>query len=239
MCSFEIDFFCSVHLIFCNMKGMILAAGFGTRLGKLTDITPKALVEYKGKPLIAYQIERLKYCGVDEIVINTHHHSEKIFKHFDENNYGIKISILREENILGTGGGIINAGKILSQSNNPVIINTDIETDFDLKEIIEHHIKKNNLATILVQKRKTTRYLKFNKQMSLISRSDTDGKQDGDFAFNGVHILSKKFFTTGLQSGYSDIIDVYLDLIQRKYIISGYNAGNSLFKDIGKPENLI
>lgn len=221
------------------MKGMILAAGFGTRLGKLTKDTPKALINYKGKPLIEYQIEKLKKCGADEIVINTHHHSGQMFRHFETNNYGIRITLIREEEILGTGGGIINAGEILRQSNNSIIVNTDIETDFDFSEIIQHHKSKNNFATILIQKRNTKRYLKFSKELNLISRSESGEITESDYAFNGVHVFSKKIFETVPLTGFSDIIDIYLDLINKGYIISGYNAGNTNFKDIGKPENLI
>ncbi|MBN1634658.1 MAG: NTP transferase domain-containing protein [Ignavibacteria bacterium] len=219
------------------MKGMILAAGFGTRLGKLTEDIPKALVEYKGKLLIEYQIEKLMKCGVNEIVINTHHQSDKMFGHFEKNDYGIRITLLKEEKILGTGGGIINAGNILRQNENSIILNTDIETDFNFRKIIDFHERRNNFVTILIQRRKTSRYLRFNKFMNLVSRSETGAESDSDFAFNGVHIISEKFFGIVREKGFIDIIDVYLNLIKRGYIISGYDAGNSKFKDIGKPEN--
>ena len=39
------------------MKAMILAAGFGKRLGELTKNKPKPLLKVKGKPLIDYHIE--------------------------------------------------------------------------------------------------------------------------------------------------------------------------------------
>jgi len=221
------------------MKGMILAAGFGTRLGELTKDTPKALIQYKGKPLIEHQIEKLKDCGADEIVINTHHHQEKMFRHFETNDYGIRITLLKEEEILGTGGGIINAGDILKRSDNSIIVNTDIETDFNFREIIRHHKRKDNLVTLLIQKRDTKRYLKFSNELNLISRSEYSKNTESDYAFNGVHIISAEFFKIARQTGYSDIIDTYISLINKGYRISGYDAGNSYFKDIGKPENLI
>lgn len=221
------------------MTGMILAAGFGTRLGKLTKDTPKALIEYRGKPLIARQIEKLKECGADEIVVNAHHHSAQIIRHFETNDYGIKITVLREEEILGTGGGIINAGSLLSQSDYSIVVNTDIETDFDYGEIIHYHERRNNFVTILIQKRKTTRYLKFNRELDLISRSETSGKAESDYAFNGVHIISKIFFEIAFKTGFADIIDIYLELTKKGYTISGYNAGTTNFKDTGKPENLV
>ena len=57
---------------------MIFAAGKGTRLKPLTDSIPKALVEVKGKTLLARTIESLKAAGCERIVVNVHHFSEQI-----------------------------------------------------------------------------------------------------------------------------------------------------------------
>ena len=61
------------------MRGMILAAGLGTRLAPLTDKTPKPLIEVGGEPLIVRQILQLKEGGVSDIIINLHHLGEMIF----------------------------------------------------------------------------------------------------------------------------------------------------------------
>ena len=49
---------------------MILAAGRGERMRPLTDITPKPLLEVKGKALIEYHLERLAVAGIERVVIN-------------------------------------------------------------------------------------------------------------------------------------------------------------------------
>jgi choline kinase len=49
------------------MRAVILAAGRGSRLGRLGDDRPKCLVEFEGKPLIERQIAALRRGGVDEI----------------------------------------------------------------------------------------------------------------------------------------------------------------------------
>ena len=41
------------------MKAVILAAGRGSRLGKITEKKPKSLVEVNGKPILEYQLEAL------------------------------------------------------------------------------------------------------------------------------------------------------------------------------------
>ena len=60
------------------MKAMILAAGRGERLRPLTDGLPKALAVAGGKPLIAWQLERLAAAGFREVVINLAWHGEQI-----------------------------------------------------------------------------------------------------------------------------------------------------------------
>ena len=59
-------------------RGMVLAAGLGTRMGTLSETVPKPLVQVAGKPLIAHALERLERAGVAEIVVNTHHLAAQI-----------------------------------------------------------------------------------------------------------------------------------------------------------------
>ena len=60
------------------MKAMIFAAGVGSRLGELTQTTPKCLMEAGGKALLEHVITKLKTSGVTEVVINLHHHAEQV-----------------------------------------------------------------------------------------------------------------------------------------------------------------
>ena len=60
------------------MEGMIFAAGLGTRLRPLTDERPKALVELKGKALLAYAIENMREAGIRRIVVKVHHFAGQI-----------------------------------------------------------------------------------------------------------------------------------------------------------------
>ena len=59
-------------------RGMVLAAGLGTRMRAVSETIPKPLVPLAGKPLIAYALESLERAGVDEIVVNTHHLAAQI-----------------------------------------------------------------------------------------------------------------------------------------------------------------
>lgn len=222
------------------MKAMILAAGFGTRLKPFTETHPKALIPYHGKPMILHQIERLKKAGIDEIIVNAHHFSEQIIDYFSNNKFGIKGSVITEEDILGTGGGILNAKELLMGGGSFVVINVDVDTDMNLNRMLIHHDSVSPLATIAVQKRKSGRYLEFTPDMRLKSRQNEDSDEKNLFAFNGIHVISDEFLGMGFEEGFSDILNLYFEAIKDKgHYVSGYDAGDCMFKDLGKTENLL
>ena len=115
------------------MKAMILAAGFGKRLGHLTQSTPKPLIKVKGQPLIKYHLSKLLAADYSQIVINTHYLSDEIINYVEnefKNDPRIIFSI--EKEILGTGGGI---KKALHHFGNDdfLVLNSDIYSDLDYK----------------------------------------------------------------------------------------------------------
>jgi NDP-sugar pyrophosphorylase family protein len=217
---------------------MILAAGYGTRLKPLTDSLPKALVIHKGKTLLEHQIEKLKDIGISEIVINTHHFSDKIVEFVNRNKFDLKIDVIVEKEILGTGGGVLNASDYLKSDDFFIVLNVDIDSDFDISEIIKYHKKYNPIATIGIQKRATKRYLEFTPDLILISRGNENSSKNNLYAFNGIHIISKDFFSKGFRIKYCDIIDIYLEIINRGEKIKGFDLKKTTFKDLGKKENL-
>ena len=89
------------------MKAMILAAGLGTRLKPLTDTRPKALVELSGRTLLEITLTRLRTFGITEFIINVHHFADQVIAYLkSKNNFGIRIEISREDDLLlDTGGG--------------------------------------------------------------------------------------------------------------------------------------
>lgn len=133
------------------MNAMILAAGFGTRMRPFTDENPKPMVPVNGLPLLCYTLAWLKKNGITDVVINLHHHGEKIVKHFGNGKrFGLRIRYSRENKILGTGGGIKKALRYLDDEF--LIVNGDIVFDLDLRRLLKQHSAlKNPMATLLVR----------------------------------------------------------------------------------------
>jgi len=157
------------------MKAMILAAGLGTRLRPLTDNIPKALVELNGRALLEITIERLKSLGVTEIIVNVHHHAEKIAAFLkSKNNFGLRGELSREDDLLlDTGGGLKKAAWFFQEGNSdePFLLhNVDVLTTIDLRQMLDAHKKASSLATLAVQQRPSSRQLLFDDNGLLCGR---------------------------------------------------------------------
>lgn len=234
------------------MKAMIFAAGLGARLKPLTDSTPKALIPIAGKPMLEHVILKLKAAGFEHIVINIHHLGDQIIDFLAANqNFGLHIDISDERDyLLDTGGGIKKAECFL-QGNEPFLIhNVDILSNVDLLQLYNHHRETNSLATLLVSRRNTSRYLLFNKENKLCGwrNHETgevksyypyfDPEQYDEYAFGGIHVISPEIFHWMEEwTGKFSIINFYLSICART-TIQAYPAENLRLLDIGKPDTL-
>ncbi len=228
------------------MKAMIFAAGLGTRLKPLTLEKPKALVELNGKPLLDYQIEKLKKYGFDEIIVNVHHFAEEVKKHLSKNNFGIKIEISDEsQKLLDTGGGLKKAAWFFRDTKSFLLHNVDIISDLDLTEVIKHHEKRNSLATLVVRKRTTSRYLLFDSEKTLAGWENTKTgeriiKKDRAlqrFAFSGISVFNSRILELFPDKEVFSIIELLLSLADKEKI-TAYEDNSSYWFDVGSIEKL-
>ena len=122
------------------MKAMILAAGRGTRMGKLTELTPKALLKAGGEALIERRIRRLAEFGIKKFVINLYGAAKQIPDVLgDGSAMGVSIEYSLENKVLETAGGIIQALPLIGK--NPFIIcSCDTITDYDFSKLLKHRL---------------------------------------------------------------------------------------------------
>ena len=161
------------------MKAMILAAGLGTRLRPLTDTRPKALVEINGRALLEITLTRLRSFGINEVIINVHHFADMVADYLEShNNFGMRIEISREDDLLlDTGGGLKKAARFFLDDSRQVppdpflLHNVDVISNIDLHRMLQFHTDHNALATLAVQSRDSSRLLLFNEKNQLIGRA--------------------------------------------------------------------
>ncbi len=123
------------------MKALIFAAGLGERMRPLTDHTPKPLLPVGGKPLIAWHLEKLAACGIEEVVINVSWLADQFPQALgDGSRWGLRVRYSHEGSTpLETGGGMLHALPLLAESpgsDQPfLLVNGDIWTDFDFASL--------------------------------------------------------------------------------------------------------
>ncbi len=131
------------------MQALILAGGEGTRLRPLTVYTPKPVVPIVNRPFLHYQIELLKRAGIKDITLALGYQPNKIEDLFgDGQDLGVRIRYVVETTALGTAGAFKNSLQNLKERT--IVINGDILTDVDLKEVVAYHRSKYAAATIVL-----------------------------------------------------------------------------------------
>ncbi len=104
-------------------RAMILAAGRGTRMRHLSLTRPKPLTEVAGRTLIDRILDHLKKAGIKKVAINIHYLSEMLESHL-ESRRDMDLHLIKEQELLETGGGVVNALPFLG--NDPFFcINAD------------------------------------------------------------------------------------------------------------------
>ncbi len=215
------------------MQAMILAAGLGTRLRPLTFHTPKPLFPVLNQPLVERLCISLRQQGFSQIFINTYHLShvlEQWYAEFVSEFSGLHL--IREPELLGTGGGIQNVFARYARKDQPLlVINGDVVTDIDLRQFWECHsssVDGSLLASLLVHPMPPWNKLEVRDGFVL---SFAYTKKDA-LAFTGISVLSPMFMAT-IPQGPGSVIAALQSGIEAGGHVRAVMAGHVLARDGG------
>lgn len=227
---------------------MIFAAGLATRLGDLSKHTPKALIDVAGSTMLERTIRRLTDAGADRIIVNVHHHADRIADFLGQLDAGVEILLSHEpDGPLETGGGLLHARPLFRGVAPFFLHNVDIITDADLPAAYAAHRESDALVTLLVSQRETSRMLLFDAH-GLLGRIDTRAGTRTEVraargevrasAFAGIHVVSPALLERITERGIFSITDVYLRLAGEGARIRPYRMDGASWLEIGTPERL-
>jgi choline kinase len=137
------------------MKTIILAAGMGTRMGELTKVIPKCLLEVNGKTVIETQIDILNESGIEDITVVVGYRADDVRKVlgsrvtyveneiYSESNSSYSLYLAREllsHGWLHMNCDLLFSRKILTEvlkpeNNNSVVIDLDIKPSDDQEKV--------------------------------------------------------------------------------------------------------
>lgn len=216
------------------MKALILAAGFGTRLKPYTESTPKPLFEINGQPLLKITIRQLIDAGCSSIVINTHHLHRQIESFIEKQVFSVPVETRYEPEILDTGGAIKNVADFLDDQ--PFfVVNSDIVTDIDYRNVYAFHRSHTHPATLVLHD-----YAEFNKvsvdENEMIHGFHLDHCAYTKLAFTGIQVLDPCVLSKIPENKFTSSIALYKTLIKDGAGVKAFTAENLYWADIGTPE---
>ena len=127
----------------------IFAGGKGLRLRPLTKNLPKPLIKIKNKTIIEKLINSLHKSGFNNFFVSVNYKKKIIISHLNNNiKKDIKLSFVKEKRYLGTAGSL---GLLKNKKKNILVVNADILTNLNFKNLVFHHITNNYDLTICIK----------------------------------------------------------------------------------------
>lgn len=211
------------------MKAMILAAGRGSRMGALTQNTPKPLLKIGKYHLIEWQIQRLAAAGIREFIINLAYLGEQIAAALgDGSRYGVQISYSPEpEGGLETAGGIIQALPLLGEA--PFLVaNADVWCAPDYRRFISDYQEQMLAHLLLVPTPAWKNSGDFDLAGERVIIGDT-------YTFAGISVIHPRLFA-GENGGFLALAPFLRRAAQQGRLSGCLFTGQ--WQDVGTPERL-
>lgn len=128
------------------MKVVIMAGGKGTRIASIKSDVPKPMIEICGKPILLWQIENLKACGLTDITLVIGYLGEVIKDYFrDGSQLGVNISYFEEDHPLGTAGALFK----MNLTDDFLLMCGDVIVDVDFNRFIDFHKQHQAWASLM------------------------------------------------------------------------------------------
>jgi NDP-sugar pyrophosphorylase family protein len=217
------------------MKVVILAGGKGARLKPYTTVFPKPLMPIGDKPILEIIIRQLESQGLNDIIITVGHLGELIVNFFgDGSKFGVNIKYSKEDQPLGTAGGLRLVREQLKDTF--LMINGDTLTTMRFTDLIDYHKRNGATATIALKRREV------NVDFGVVKLNDSSGitgyieKPVIDHLVSmGVYALEPKVlkYVKGDKLDFPDLIKT---LISKSENVKGF-VFDGYWLDIGRPED--
>ena len=234
---------CGLETIYSNKSPtkvmspvVIIAGGFGKRLGNLTKHKPKPMVEVSGKPILEHTINQLSSQGFKNIYISTRYKSDIIINHFNTGKkWDVNISYLQEGTPLGTAGPLSLMKKFILDQ--PILVmNGDLMTSINFNHLLSYHVEEQNVCTICVSN--------FKNQIPYGVVSFNGSKLEkivekpiyNNLIVAGIYVLNSKLINSIEKDTFLDMPD-FINSIKNKQNVGVFPI-HEYWTDIGQKDDL-
>ena len=229
-------------------KGIILAGGYGTRLGPLTKAVNKQLLPLYDKPLIYYPLSVLMLAGIRNILIITNKNEKSNFIKLlgDGSQLGIKITFLEQSKPKGLPDAFIVGEKFIGQENVVLILGDNFFYGQGFTKRLKDALKKNNGATIftyIVNNPSDYGILETNKRNKIKKIIEKPFRPKSNLAITGLYFFNHKVinFAKSLKPSKRnelEIVDLLNIYLKKKLLRAEFMGRGSAWLDTGNATNL-
>ena len=215
-------------------RALIMAGGFGKRMGSLTATTPKPLLPVAGRPLIERLVLHLRSAGITRIHVSVHHLAERITDHLgDGTRFDVTIEYVREPEPLGTAGAI----GYLPQEDLPLLVlNGDLLTNADLRGMVK--FQRETSAVLTMGVRAHEQQVPFgvvncdgHHVHSLVEKPTYRHLVNG-----GIYLLEPEVCARIERGAHTDMPEVIASLLAEMRRVSAFPLRDS-WLDVGRPDD--
>lgn len=221
------------------MQAIILAGGLGTRLRSVAPDMPKPMAPVAGRPFLDHLLSYLEGQGIEEAVLSVGHLREQIISHYGDCSGKIRITYAIEETPLGTGGALMLALSLASQS--PVfVVNGDTWLELDYRAMHAAHMSAGALISVAAKPMDdAARYGRLRIEAGRITGFEARGSAGPGVINAGVYLVDREALLARMRDGLPEKFSFEADFLEpevRQLQPLAYNT-NAGFIDIGVPED--
>jgi NDP-sugar pyrophosphorylase family protein len=224
-----------------SRQAVVLAGGRGTRLAPFTTVLPKPLLPIGNRAILEVVVEQLGAAGFTDLTFAVGylaHLIEAVFK--DGSEYGVDIEYRREREPSGTAGALADFGDL----DEPfLMMNGDVLTTLDYRELYEAHCEAGNLLTIATHQRSVRSdygVLRLDGQNASTRRVVAwDEKPEHTYSVSmGVYIIDPSVSEYIPADEPIDLPDVAIKLLEDGRSVGSYRY-DGLWLDIGRHDDYV
>jgi len=130
------------------LKGIILAAGKGTRLRPWTDDTPKPLLKMCGRPILDYILDGFVSAETEDLSLVIGYLGGQIVEHYGNEYKGMRIRYFEQKELLGTAKALLMAEEVLKDETFMLGFGDVLIDPENYRALVEFHKRGGFEATI-------------------------------------------------------------------------------------------
>ena len=229
-------------------KGIILAGGYGTRLGPLTKSVNKQLLPLYDKPLIYYPLSVLMLAGIKNILVITNKGEKSNFLKLlgDGSQLGMKISFLEQDRPKGLPDAFIIGKNFIRKDNVVLILGDNFFYGQGFTNRLKNALKKNKGSTIftyIVNNPSDYGILETDKKNKIKKIIEKPSRPKSNLAITGLYFFNHKVinFAKSLKPSKRnelEIVDLLNIYLKKKLLRAEFMGRGSAWLDTGNATNL-